>query len=102
MIMSQSASLQPSSTPRPAINNYFYSLLLARAVQGRRREVGLSVKEAAELSGLEVSEWVALENGWVPTEDSTFHAIGDTIHVLWETLQFYGELARMSQEALHN
>lgn len=97
MIMSQSASLVST---RPAVDHYWYAQMLARFVQQRRLEVGLSLEEAAELSGLQVSEWVALENGWVPTEHATFLAIGDTLAVAWPNLEIYAMAAEAGQEAL--
>lgn len=41
--------------------------LFANAVQGRREELGLSIFEAAELSGMALFQWAAVEEGcWVP------------------------------------
>lgn len=97
MIMSHSASL---ASARPAINYYWYAQVLARFVQQRRFEVGLSLEEAAELSGLQVSQWAALESGWVPTEDAMFRAIGDTLAVAWPNLAIYAMAAESAQEAL--
>lgn len=39
---------------------------LARYTRQRREELGLTVERAAELAGMEASEWYALESGWAP------------------------------------
>ena len=46
------------------------AMLFARCVRHRREQLGLSVKRAAELSGMETSDWYVLEAGWVPSQDS--------------------------------
>ena len=46
-------------------------MLLARSVRHRREQLGLSVQRAAELSGMVVSDWYALEAGWVPDDESS-------------------------------
>ena len=42
--------------------------LFARIVQSRRRELDLSVDQAAELTGITATEWHAIEAGWLPDE----------------------------------
>ena len=41
----------------------------------------MTVARAAELSGLALSEWYALEAGWVPEDRKVHHAIADTLQV---------------------
>ena len=45
------------------------ALLFSRYVQRRREDLGLSVQEAAHISGMEVSDWCALEGGRVPAKN---------------------------------
>lgn len=53
---------------------------LAVAVRDRRHELGLSLPAAAELAGMTVSRWLALEAGtWIPAERSDMRAIADTL-----------------------
>lgn len=41
----------------------------------------MTVPQAAKLSGLELSEWYALDVGWVPEDRKVQHAIADTLQV---------------------
>jgi len=54
---------------------------LARYVVHHRRELDMTVAEAAELSGMELSEWLALEAGWVPEDRKVHHAIAGALQV---------------------
>ena len=60
-----------------------WAMLLARNVRRRREELGLSVKRAAELSGMETSDWYALE----------------ACHI---QLPLMAEISRYNQELLFN
>ncbi len=73
---------QPTETDRGASRRW-YATALARFTERRRQELGLSVAEAAELSGLELSQWCALETGWVPDDLSTLRAIAGALEVRW-------------------
>ena len=39
---------------------------LTRYIRQRRKELGLTQERAAELAGMELSQWCALESGWAP------------------------------------
>src|ERR1700687_1578410 len=55
------------------------SLRLATALRIRRVQLlRMTIKEAAELAGLEPEQWSALESGWIP-------AMGDRLWI-WFTL----------------
>ena len=55
-------------------------MLLASCIRHRREELGLSIERAAQLSGMVVSEWYALEAGWVPDDESgLLRAIAGTL-----------------------
>ncbi len=51
--------LETSTIPR---NNQPF----AAYVQRRRLELCMNCEEAAELAGLQLSQWFALEEGWIP------------------------------------
>lgn len=72
-------------------------LLLAGYVQRRRAFLGLSIAAAAELAGLQSSEWDALEQGWVPESLSTFKAIAGTLQILWPELNLVADITRYNQ-----
>ena len=95
MIMSQSASL-PSA--RALSNRQWYATMLARYSKQRRAELGLTVEQAAELAGMQVCEWAAMEDGWIPAEKSTIRAIAETLCVHWSDLDLMLLFARSAQE----
>jgi hypothetical protein len=68
---------------------------LARYTRRRREELGLSVERAAELAGLELSEWYALESGWVPDPDdmNRIEAIAATLEIFWGDYSFLALMA---------
>ena len=65
----------------------------------RREELGLSVERAAELAGLELSQWYALESGWVPDPDdmNRIEAIAATLQVSWVDYSFLALMATCQQ-----
>ena len=80
-----------------------WAMLLARNVRRRREQLGLSVQRAAELSGMETSDWYALEAGWVPSvESGLLDAIADTLQSCHIQLPFIAEISRWNQEVLFN
>jgi len=74
-------------------------LLLAVWVHRRRTFLGLSTAAAAELAGLELSEWCALEAGWIP-EDPAIRAIAATLQAAgWPEVGLVAELSRYNPSA---
>ena len=59
------------------------------------RSGGLSLECAAELAGLEMSEWAALESGWVPNPDdlALIRSIAGTLEVSWVDFSFLALMA---------
>jgi hypothetical protein len=81
--------------PRPLIG----ALCLAHFIRHRRREIGLTVPEAAALAGMELSEWYALEAGWIPAaDDFRLRAIAATLEVCWTRVDFAAFWARLFAE----
>lgn len=72
---------------------------LARYTARRRGELGLSVARAAELSGLAVSEWCALEAGWVPEELHVIRSIAAALEVSWTDLDMLALFAGCAQQS---
>ncbi len=85
MSMSQNGS-NAVTTPEAGrqAERAWYRSALARYTLARRQELGLTVARAAELAGLEISEWDALEAGWAPDNVNTIRAIAATLEVDWE------------------
>lgn len=66
-----------------------------RAVWGRlfgsyigtiRKNAGLSIEKAAHLSGLEISEWAAVEEGTVPQDINQLRAMADAMAVRFDQI----------------
>ena len=72
---------------------------LARYTRQRREELGLTVERAAELAGLELSEWCALESGALPDLDDTgrLRAIAATLQISWVEYSFPALMATCQQ-----
>ena len=70
-------------------------LLLASCIRRRREELGLSIERAAQLSGIEPSQWQALEAGWVPDlESGLLEAIAGTLESLFPCVLFIADVSR--------
>jgi hypothetical protein len=82
----------------PAADRAWYAATLSRYTTKRRAQLGLSVKEAAELSGMQVCEWAAMEDGWIPTDVPTIRAIAQTLSIRWPDLDLLVWFARSAQQ----
>ena len=74
--------------------------ILARYTRQRRAELGLSLERTAELAGLEMSEWDALESGWwVPDPDNfpLIRAIAGALEVSWKDYSILALMAACQQ-----
>jgi hypothetical protein len=76
-----------------------FASALARYTTRRRGELGLTVSAAAELSGIEISEWCSLEAGWVPDELNRIRAIAAALEVCWMDLDLLAFFARCAQSS---
>ena len=73
-------------------------LLLAGCIRRRREELGLSIERAAKLTGLEISQWYALEAGWVPNlESGLLEAIAGTLEVSFPDVLFIADVSSAFQ-----
>ena len=77
-------SLPPDQFPEQ--RRQVWGRLFGLFIQGCRNEVSLSVEEAAGLSGMEVSEWMAIEDGYVPQELNRLRAMSATLELTWDRL----------------
>ena len=83
------------TAPRPG-----WISALACYTRKRREELGLSLECAAELAGLEMSEWAALESGWWIPEPNNFpmiRAIAGTLEISWMDYSFLVLMADCQQ-----
>jgi hypothetical protein len=70
-----------------------WNTALARYSRRRREELGLTEERAAQLAGLELSEWHALESGWVPEDMAVIQAIAATLETSWAEYSFLALMA---------
>jgi len=69
---------------------------LTRYIRQRRQELELTQEGAAELAGMELSQWYALESGWVPDMPEgmdMLRAIAGTLETSWADLSFLALMA---------
>jgi len=90
-------SIMKSTNKTTKSNRIHNALRLANTVQRRRQNLEMSVERAADLSGLQVSEWRALETGWVPDQFCVLSAIAQTLDVNYLQLSFLAEVSRYNQ-----
>ncbi len=82
---------------RPGCNHE--AELLGQSVRCRRIELGLSIARAAELSGLTVWQWAALEHAlWIPDDGPVLRAITDTLQACYEMVSFCALVSRLNQK----
>lgn len=73
---------------------------LTRYIRQRRQQLGLTQQRAAELAGMELSQWCALESGWAPEMPQGMDllmAIAGTLETSWADLSFLALLASPGQ-----
>jgi hypothetical protein len=56
------------ATHVPELRRQAWGRLFGLGIRASRTETGMSIEEAASLSGIEVSEWMAIEDGHVPQQ----------------------------------
>lgn len=78
------APLSPSYIPE--IRRQSMGRLFGSCIFACRERAGLPVEEAARLSGMEISEWAAIEEGQVPRETARLQAMAATLEVGWEKM----------------
>ena len=69
---------------------------LSRYIRQRREELGFTQERAAQLAGLELSEWCALESGWVPNMPDDMNmlmGIAGTLETSWAEFSFLALMA---------
>ena len=94
-------SMIKSGNPTKKSDRIHNALALANTVQRRRQNLGMSVERAADLAGMQVSEWCALESGcWVPGTVTVLRAVADTLELGYLLLAFLAEISEYNQTNL--
>ena len=78
------APLPPTCVPE--LRRQAWGRLFGLFIQGRRNEVNMTVEEAAGLSGMTASEWMAIEDGHVPQEMDRLRTISASIELAWDPM----------------
>lgn len=98
MISSYNVSALITSALESEASSELLALLLATSARRRRCELGLSVERAAALAGVAVSEWAALESGWVPTDDAVLESVAEVIEACYLQLSLVAEVSLYNQQ----
>jgi transcriptional regulator with XRE-family HTH domain len=73
--------------PSTAENKYFegvWSRIFGSFMASGREKAGLSVEQAADLTGIEAQMWSAMEAGdWLPETRQQFHLIAAALDIEW-------------------
>ena len=74
------------STYVPELRRQVWGRFFGHGIQAARNESGLSIEEAASLSGMQISEWMAVEDGHVPQEIDRLRAMAATLELSWDRM----------------
>src|SRR4051794_34435668 len=70
----------------PEMRRQTWGRLFGLSIRAARTEAGMSIEEAAGLSGMQISEWMAIEDGHVPQEMDRLRAMAAAIEISFEKL----------------
>lgn len=84
MSMINSVSISPSRFA--AIRRRVWGQMFGHLIQGARENAGRSIEEIAQMAGMEVSEWEAIEAGYVPTDTGRLRAMVGSVEISWEQM----------------
>src|SRR3954451_13501902 len=78
------APLPPTYVPE--LRRQVWGRLFGLSIRAARTEAGLSIDEAAGLSGMQLSEWMAIEDGHIPREMDRLRAMAAALEISFEKL----------------
>ena len=74
------------STYVPELRRRAWGHFFGLGIQEARKSARLSIEEAARLAGMESSEWMAIEDGYVPQETDRLRAMAAALEVSFEKM----------------
>jgi transcriptional regulator with XRE-family HTH domain len=77
-------SLPPSCLPEQ--RRAVWGRLFGSYIGTIRKNAGLPIEKAARLSGMEISEWAAVEEGTVPRDINRLRAMTDAMAISFDTI----------------
>ena len=78
------APLPPTYVPE--LRRQSMGRLFGFCVQEARKNAGLSIEDAARLSGMELSEWMAVEDGSVPQDLNQLRAMAEVMQISFDRI----------------
>lgn len=96
MSMRQFASLPPSYVPD--LRRQFWGWMFSFSILQTREAAGLSIEQAAQLSGMEVSEWGAIEDGHVPADLNRLRAMAEALSIRYDQIATMATVCREAWE----
>jgi transcriptional regulator with XRE-family HTH domain len=82
----------------PEIRRESWGRLFGLGIQATRTEAGLTIEEAAKLAGIELSEWMAIEDGHVPQQVDRLRSMASVLEVSFEKILNWVFLCRDAWE----
>jgi transcriptional regulator with XRE-family HTH domain len=73
--------------PSPSFTlRQFWARIFGKAIEENRLARGLSIEDAAQLAGMEISEWAAIEAGVVPQTEAELRSIAGTLEIGYDRM----------------
>jgi len=82
---SRSGMFPPSYLPE--IRRQVWGRIFGLGIQAARTEADMSLAEAAELAGMEISEWMAIEDGHVPQDMNRLRSMAAAMQISFEKIK---------------
>ena len=74
------------STYLPELRRGVWGRMFGHFMQCQRNNLNMAIEEAAGLSGMTASEWMAIEEGHVPQETDRLRAMSATLEISWDSM----------------
>lgn len=72
---------------------------LASFIERRRFQLKMSCEQAAKLAGLGLSQWLALESGWIPPSgENIWWALAGTLEIGINKITYLADVSRQARE----
>ena len=68
------------------------------SIQEVRKGAGLSIEQAAPLAGIEISEWAAIEDGYIPQDQNRLRVMAAAMEISFDRIAMLVLLCREAWE----
>ena len=86
------------STYQTELRRQVWGRIFGSGIQSARNKAGLSIDEVANLTGIEVSEWMAIEEGYVPRETNQLRSMAAALEISFDRILNMVALCREAWE----